>query len=486
MATNISDLQPKALWENFAKICSIPHPSGKEQKLAKFIKEFGEELGLETTMDENYNVIIRKPATAGMENRKYVTIQGHIDMVPQKNNNVSHDFEKDPIQPVIDDGWVCAKGTTLGADNGIGVAAAMGILQSKDIEHGPLEALFTVEEESSMKGAFALKENILLGDILLNLDTEFDDSLWIGCAGGLYTDGVFKYTESKVPSCSAALKIIIAGLKGGHSGSDIHIGRGNANKILGRFLWEGKEKYNIRLANIFGGIVYNAINREAFAIITIPKNKEEEFLKFVTQFEHTIKNEISTVDPGFRIVAELVEMPKFVVDEKTQDSFFNALHACPNGVIGMSKDIPDLVETSTNVGKISLEHGEIRIGTLQRSSVDSLLDNIGNTIISIFTLAGAEVVSFGKYPGWKPNIKSPILKTMQTIYKNKVGKEPFIKAIHAGLECGLIGSRYPKMDMISFGPNIIHAHSPEERTEIKSVAFFWELLIETLKNIPVK
>lgn len=486
MTINISDLQPKAVWENFAKICSIPHPSGKEKQLAEFIKEFGTKLGLESIIDDVNNVIIRKPATPGMENRKYVTFQNHIDMVPQKNNDIVHDFEKNPIQAFVDNGWVKAKGTTLGADNGIGAAIAMAVLQAKTIKHGPIEALFTVEEETTMAGAFALKPNILKGDILINIDSEADDTLWVGCAGGLYTDAIFKYTETQVPVSSMALKISISGLKGGHSGCDIHLGRGNANKLMVRFLWEQKEKCHLRLANIFGGTVYNAINRESFAIVTIPQNKKEELLRAIVQFEFTIKNEIANVDPNFHITAEMVEMPKALIDEKTQNAFLNSAHGCPDGVIGMSKDIPDLVETSTNLGKIFLENKEIHVGTLQRSSVDSLLDNTGNTVFSIFTLAGAEIKFFGKYPGWKPNTKSQILQVMKPIYKNKFGKEAFVKAIHAGLECGLIGAIYPKMDMISLGPNIVKNHSPDECTEIKSVERIWELLLEVLANIPTK
>lgn len=487
MTPNISDLQPKALWENFAKICSIPHPSGKEKQLAKFIKEFGEKLGLESIIDEANNVIIRKPATSGMENRKCVTLQSHLDMVPEKNQDVIHDFEKDPIQPVVDDGWVtAAKKTTLGADNGIGIAAIMAILQSKDIKHGPIEALFTTEEETTMAGTCALKPNVLKGDIFLNLDSEEDDTLYIGSAGGLLTYISLKYNETPVPEGSIALKIMITGLKGGHSGTEIHLGLGNANNLLGRFLWERKENFGLRLANICGGNAHNAITREAFAIITISQNKKDEFLKSLEQFELTIKNEIAIVDPNFHIMAEATEMPKFVIDEKTQNNFLNSIFACPSGVIGMSKDVPGLVETSTNLGVIYLEDSKIKIRTFQRSSVNSLIDNAGNVIASIFILAGAEIKFHDRFPGWKPNIKSPILQIVKNVYKNKFGKEPFIKAIHAGLECGFIKEKYPEMDMVSFGPNMIKVHTPEERTEIKSVALFWDLLTETLKNIPPK
>lgn len=483
MTTELSKLQPQALWNNFAHICAIPHPSKKEQKLAKFVQEFGNKLSLETITDEVGNVIIRKPATKGMENHKTVILQAHLDMVPQKNKSTAHDFEKDPIQPYVDGEWVKAKGTTLGADNGIGVAAIMAILQAKDIAHGPIEALFTIDEETGMTGAFGLKQDILHGDILLNLDTEEEGEFFIGCAGGVNTNIKLKYIEIPKDKDSATFHLTVSGLKGGHSGCDIHLGRGNANKIIARLLWEIDNKYNLGIANIHGGDLHNAIPREASANITISQKEENDVANFVKIFANTIKAELSTADPDIKIVLTKGDDVSSVLDKKIQHKLLSAVYACPHGVLTMSKEVPGLVETSTNLACLNIDNSNIEILTSQRSSVASLKTMAANMVACAFKLIGAEIEHVSDYPGWKPNPNSNILKKMQEIYQKKYGKEAKISAIHAGLECGLLGAVYKNLDMISFGPTIKNAHSPDEKVNIASVGRFWDLLIEILKNI---
>ena len=486
MSNDILNLEPKRLWHHFYSLTQIPRPSKKEERIREFIISFGKNLGLETIVDEVGNVIIRKPATPGMENRKGVVMQGHLDMVPQKNSDKVHDFEKDPIEPMIDGEWVKAKGTTLGADNGMGVAAAMAILESKDISHGPVEALFTTDEETGMTGAFGLKPGFLKGDILMNMDSEDEGELYIGCAGGTNANIKFTYTEVQVPSSVTAFKLSATGLKGGHSGVDIHLGRGNSNKVLNRFLWHSAIKHGLRLASIDGGSLRNAIPRESFAIITIPNEMKEGFLKCLGEFAVTVKKELSSVEPDMKVEASPVDLPKFLMDEKTQNNLLSAIYGCPNGVIRMSNEMVGLVETSTNLAIVKSENGVIKVQCLLRSSVDSAKQDLEQMMQSVFELAGAEVVFDGQYPGWKPNPASPILKAMQDIYKNKYGNIPEIKAIHAGLECGLLGGVYPNWDMISFGPTIRYPHSPDEKVNIATVVKFWDFLVETLKHIPVK
>ncbi|HTX87843.1 MAG TPA: aminoacyl-histidine dipeptidase, partial [Bacteroidales bacterium] len=442
--------------------------------------------GLETLVDEVGNVIIRKPATRGMENRKGVVLQGHLDMVPQKNSDKVHDFEKDPIDAFVDGEWVKARGTTLGADNGMGVAAALSVLESKDLTHGPVEALFTIDEETGMTGAFGLKAGLLHGDILMNLDSEDEGELYIGCAGGTNANMIFKYTEVQVPAGVSGFKVNVTGLKGGHSGVDIHLGRGNSNKVLNRFLWHAAEKHGLRLAAIDGGSLRNAIPRESFAWVTVPDKMKEDFIRCIGEFSETVRKELSAVEPDLKMEAVPAELPKKLIDEKTQHNLFNAIYGCPNAVIRMSNEMPGLVETSTNLAIVKSENGTIRVHCLLRSSVDSAKTDLEHMIRSVFTLAGAEVGFDGQYPGWKPNPDSPILKTMQEIYKKKFGKVPEIKAIHAGLECGLLGGVYPAWDMISFGPTIRYPHSPDEKVNIETVKKFWDYLVETLANIPQK
>lgn len=486
MSNEIAKLSPIGLWESFYKLTQIPRPSKKEGKAIDFIEEFGKSLGFETIRDEVGNVIIRKPATPGMENRKGVVLQSHIDMVPQKNSDKVHYFETDPIETYIEDGWVKANGTTLGADNGIGVAAAMAVLQSKDIEHGPVEALITMDEEAGMTGANALKPGLLLGDILLNMDSEDEGELYVGCAGGSNANIQFKYIEEAVPDNSIAFKISLTGLKGGHSGMDINIGRGNANKLMFRFLKYAVANIDARLVSIDGGSLRNAIPREAFAVITVPEENAEELVEALEEFEDIYKSEYNGVEPTLSLVADKTELPSGVINEVVQDDLINSIHACPNGVLRFSVDMPGLVETSSNLATVKSEDGVIDAKCLIRSSVDTVKEDVESMIESTFRLAGAEVWFGGQYPGWQPNMDSAILKTMQDVYEKKWGKVPEIKAIHAGLECGILGSAYPHWDMISFGPTIRYPHSPDEKVNIETVGLFWEFLIETLKNVPEK
>lgn len=486
MSNKISELDPKVLWKHFYSLTQIPRPSKKEEKIIAFMKKFGEDLGLETIVDEIGNVIIKKPATPGMENRKTVVLQGHLDIVPQKNTDKTFDFETDPIEPFIDNGWVTADGTTLGADNGMGVAAAMAILESDDLQHGPVEALFTIDEETGMTGAFGLKAGILDGDILINMDSEDEGELYVGCAGG--TNGNMKITfkEEDVPDGHKAFKLELSGLKGGHSGIDIPLEKGNSNKLLNRYMWHAAKKHGLRIGEIDGGSLRNAIPRESFAIVTVPAAVEKEFLECVKEYEQIFMNEFSSIDPDLKLEAKPAGMPKSVMDKVSQDKLLNTVYACPNGVVRMSTDMEGLVETSTNLAIIKSEGNEVKIQCLMRSSVDTAKEDLKNMFTSVFEPAGVEIVFNGEYQGWKPNMDSAILKIMQDVYNKKFGKVPEIKAIHAGLECGILGGVYPNLDMISFGPTIRFPHSPDEKVNIETVAKFWEFLLETLKAIPVK
>lgn len=485
MGSEIKKLQPNALWESFYAITQIPHPSKHEDKIRQFFVDFGKNLGLETIVDSIGNVVIRKPATPGMENRKGVVLQGHMDMVPQKNSDKNHNFETDSIETIIgEDGWVRANGTTLGADNGIGVAAGMAVLMAKDLVHGPIEVLITTDEETGMTGAFGLDGTILKGDILLNLDSEDYGELYVGCAGGLDANVSMKYSTETTPANMEAYKIIVSGLKGGHSGMDIILGRGNANKIIVRLLTEIQKIMDIRLANIEGGSLRNAIPREAFATIVAPKGSSEALKQEVIGLYDVISSELSATEPDMKFKVEPAEMPKNVINADASNSFVKAIYACPNGVIRMSNDMPGLVETSSNLAIINSANGTFVANSLMRSSVDSAKDDLANAMKAVFDLAGADIEFSGAYPGWKPNPDSAILKTMLNIFKDMTGKTPDIKAIHAGLECGILGSKYPKWDMISFGPTIRFPHSPDEKVNVESVQKFWEFLVATLKNIP--
>ncbi|MFO7978304.1 MAG: aminoacyl-histidine dipeptidase [Bacteroidales bacterium] len=486
MTKALKDLKPEALWNIFEEICNIPHPSKKETAIIEYVKTFGEKLGLETIVDQVGNVIIKKPATPGMENRQGVILQGHLDMVPQKNNDTAHDFEKDPIQPYIDGEWVKAKGTTLGADNGIGVAAAMAVLQANDLEHGPLECLFTIDEETGMTGAGGLKPGILSGDILINMDSEDEGELYIGCAGGVDTNAFFTFKPESVPQGHVAYQLNIKGLKGGHSGLDIHLGRGNANKLINRILWKANREMDLQLSSIEGGSLRNAIPREAQAIVTLPGARAQEFEALVKEYEALMQKELGKADPGLVITLEKASLPNSIIEPVVARHLFSGVYGCPNGTMRMITEMPEVVETSTNLALIKSHEDVIEIATLQRSSVDSAKEDLSNMIRSVFELAKADVEHKGEYPGWKPNVDSPILKTMKQVYENKFGNIPEQKVIHAGLECGLLGGTYPNFDMISFGPTIRNPHSPDEMVKIPTVEMFWGFLLETLKNAPAK
>ncbi len=486
MSNVLSGLEPKSVWKYFEAMCNIPHPSKKEEAIISYVKGVGEELGLETIVDHVGNVVIRKPATPGMEHRKTAILQGHLDMVPQKNNDTVHDFEKDPIVPYIDGEWVKARGTTLGADNGIGVAAALAVLEADDIEHGPIECLFTIDEETGMTGAFELKPGLLNGDILINLDSEDEGELYIGCAGGIDTNAFFSYKEEKIPAGHIACQIDVKGLKGGHSGLDIKLGRGNAVKILNRLMWQASQDLGMRLSSVDGGSLRNAIPREANAIVTLPETNKGKFEQLVKDLHAAVVKELGSTDPGVELHAKPVDLPEYVMDEETGRNIFNSVYACPNGAIRFIAEMPEVVETSTNLAILKSDAGKVEVATLQRSSVDSAKQDLCNMMRIVFEMAGAEVEQVGEYPGWKPDVNSPILTTMKDVYHQLFGKTPEHKVIHAGLECGIIGSVYPGLDMISFGPTIRNPHSPDEMVNIKTVKLFYDFLVETIKNIPLK
>lgn len=484
--SSIRDLEPKQLWNYFHEITQIPRPSKHEQNIINYMKEFGKKNNLETIVDNVGNVIIRKPATKGMEDRKGVIFQTHLDMVPQKNSDKKHDFEKDPIEPIIDGEWVKANGTTLGADNGIGVASAMAVLASKDIMHGPIEALFTIDEETGMTGVFGLKKGLLKGDILMNLDSEDEGELYVGCAGGIDVNITKDYIEEKSPNGMIAFKITAKGLKGGHSGVDIALGRANSNKIMFRFLMQAESDFGIRLAEAAGGDLRNAIPRESYSIVLVPEIKTEEFEKFVKNYEKIYQAEFSDTEPDLKFLIEKIVAPAKVMKQEEQYRIIRALFASPNGVIRMSQAMKGLVETSNNLAIVKCKNGKFEAFNLCRSSVDSAKEATAWKIAAVFHLINAVVKLEGGYPGWKPNMQSSILKTMSDVYKDMFGIVPEKKAIHAGLECGLIGGVYPNLDMISFGPTIRYPHSPDEKVNIASVVKFFDFLVGTLKQIPVK
>lgn len=483
---DIRNLEPKALWNNFYSLTQIPRPSGKKEEIGKFLVEFGKSLGLETLQDEIGNVLVRKPATPGMEDRKAVVLQSHMDMVPQKNSNVDHDFAKDPIQTIIEGEWVRANNTTLGADNGIGVAAAMTVLQSSDMPHPAVEMFITVDEETGMDGAFGLQPNFLKGDILINMDSEDEGELYVGCAGGLDANISFRYKEEEVPADDVAFTLSLTGLKGGHSGVDIHLQRANANKLIFRFLKSAVADVEARLSSIEGGNLRNAIPREAFAVITVPKGNEDDLMDLVAEYEALFTEEFKGVEGNITFKAEKTEKISGLMPEEVQDDLINAVTACPNGVYRFIPEVPDVVETSNNLAIVKSDGKGIDVKCLIRSSVESRKEELGSAIESVFSLAGGKVEFSGAYPGWKPNLESPILKEMIKVYERDFGKTPKILIIHAGLECGILGTNYPEMDMISFGPTIRFPHSPDEKVNIETVAKFWDYLKAVLADIPKK
>ncbi|WP_422080750.1 aminoacyl-histidine dipeptidase [Ulvibacterium sp.] len=483
----IRQLEPLSIWNNFADLNSVPRPSKKEDKVVRFMMNFGNSLGLETFTDRIGNVIIRKPGTKGMENRKIVTLQSHLDMVHQKNADIDFDFDRHGIQMFVDGDWVRAEGTTLGADNGIGVATIMALLESTDIPHPPLEALFTIDEETGMTGAMALEGGVLHGEILLNLDTEEDDEIDIGCAGGIDVTATREYNEKPVPRGITAYEIEVNGLQGGHSGMDIHKGLGNANKIMNRLLYHSSEQYHVRISEIDGGGLRNAIPRESFAKIVVDKSQTRDFEISFQELQRDIVKELGITEPNLQIgLEELKTSPKKVMGLGAQEKLLKGVYAAHNGVYAMSAAIDGLTETSNNIAKVEVKNGQIQIGCLTRSSIDSAKMDLAHALKATFELAGCKVAFNGNYPGWRPNPNSEILKVLVKKYKNLFNEEPEVVACHAGLECGILGRNYPNMDMISYGPTIKGAHSPDERVSISSVKKFWSFTKEILRDIPKK
>ena len=483
----MKNLDPKGLWESFYSLTQIPRPSGKRKEIAEFLVNYGKSLGLETLQDEIGNVLIRKPASAGMENHPGVILQGHMDMVPQKNSDKQFDFEKDTIQAYVEDNkqWVTADGTTLGADNGIGVATAMAILADKHAVHPPLEAFFTVDEETGMYGANDLKSGWLKGKYLLNLDSETEGELYVGCAGGIDSEATFSYEPVEAEEGDIALEISIKGCKGGHSGCDIHLQRANAIKLMFRFLKDAVANFEARLACVNSGSLRNSIPREATAIITIPADSYQDLMDLVDRYEDLFLREYEGVETDLHFTAKEVDCPKTEMPEDVQDFLIHAITICPHGVYRFISEMPDIVETSNNLAIIETDNqaNTVKVICLTRSSVESRKEELASIIHSTFAIAGADVKFSGAYPGWEPDFKSKLLVTMKTIYKHEFGNEPRIVTSHAGLECGIIGSKYDGMEMISFGPTIEHPHSPDERVNIASVQKFYRYVQAVLKAL---
>ena len=484
--SQISSLQPNILWKYFDEILTIPRPSKKEEKIRDFLINFAGEHKLEYKVDKAGNLLITKPASQGLEKKKTAVLQSHMDMVCEKNTDVIHDFNKDPIIPVVEGNWITASGTTLGADDGIGIASQMAILASDSIEHGPLECLFTVDEETGLTGAMALEPNFFNGSILLNLDSEDEGELFIGCAGGIDTVATFKYKTRIFPAGHVAAKVRVLGLKGGHSGDEIHKSPGgNSNKILNRFLWNASKNYGVRLSSFDGGNLRNAIPREAEAIISVPIKEWGKLENYFAEYNKIIKDELSNTEPDIRLSLKKTSAPEIVLTKKSQSRLFSSLYACPHRVIKWSDDVEKMVETSTNLASVKFKDNKrIEITTSQRSSVESAKKDIADRVEAIFDAMGARVRHTDGYPGWTPNPDSEIVKITAASYKDLFNEEPVISAIHAGLECGLFLDKYPDLDMISFGPTIKRAHSPDEKIHIGTTEKYWDLLLEVLKRIP--
>lgn len=484
MSNSIRNLEPTSLWNHFADLNAVPRPSKKEERVKAFMVSFGESLGLPTRMDPIGNVIITKPASAGMEDRAPIVLQSHLDMVHQKNNATQFDFDREGIKMYIDGDWVKADGTTLGADNGIGVATIMALLESTDIDHPALEALFTIDEETGMTGALGLQGGELTGKYLLNLDTEDDDELSIGCAGGVDVTVTKTYTEIATPSAHKAYQLTINGLNGGHSGMDINKGLGNANKLLNRILWGADAKFEMHLAVFDGGGLRNAIPREATATVVVNEKEAAHFEAFVKETIAIIQQEYHVMEAGLNLDMVSADMPVEVMDLAAQKQILSAIYACPNGVYRMSPDIPDLVQTSNNVARVLVGNGAIEVLCLTRSSVNSEKADLAQAITANFSNIQASVTLSGDYPGWTPMPESSIVGLMTELYVEMYDAQPNVAACHAGLECGILGTNYPEMEMISFGPNIRGAHSPDEKVQISSVQKFWNYTLEALKRIP--
>lgn len=476
----IKNLAPELVWNIFDQITKVPRPSKKEEKIRQWLVDFAKQHNIEYHLDATGNVLMRKPATPGYEDHQTIVMQGHIDMVCEKNSNVDHDFENDPIETIIDGDWVKANGTTLGADNGVGVALSLACLIDDSFQHGPLEALFTYDEETGMTGANAIEEGFMTGKVLINLDSETEGQIFIGCAGGMDTVGLFHYTPAPAPKDLYYAKVKVSGLLGGHSGGDIHLQHANANKILARFLTTQPEAV---LAAIHGGNLRNAIAREAEAVIGIPYSSKDNVVAELNQFAAIIEGEVGDIEKGMKLTIETVDTPETVIEKEVADRLIKALIVCPHGVQGMSRSMPGLVETSTNMASVKMiEPGVIKVETSQRSSVESEKRAIAQAVATTFSLAGAEVKQGSGYPGWKPNTNSPIMKVCADTYRDLYGKEPEIMAIHAGLETGLFLTKYPYLDMVSIGPTMEGVHSPDERLYIPSVGTFYAYLKEVLSR----
>ena len=487
MDKNLSALKPALVWKHFAQIVRIPRPSSHEEKIRKYVMDFAKSRGLECKEDAAHNVYVRKPASKGMEDRKGVILQAHLDMVPQKNNDKKFDFTKDPIDAYVDGEWVTADGTTLGADNGIGAAAILAVLEDDTLVHGPLEALFTATEETGMDGAFGLKKGLLRGDILLNLDSETEGELYVGCAGGLDANVTFKYTAEKTPARNyTAAKITVKGLKGGHSGIQIGCQRANANKVLFRFLNAASASCDVLLCSVDGGGLRNAIPREAEAVVMVKTKEYEAFAKELKAYEKVVRAEYAGIEDAVSVKIRECEAPAEMVAREVAEKLTKAVVGCPDGVQRMSVAMPGLVQTSTNLARVVSDGRTVKLQCLLRSSVNTEKEALGESIAALFALAGAKTELTGAYNGWNPDMESPILKTMTASYEALYGKKPAVTAIHAGLECGIIGSAYPGLDMISFGPTICYPHSPDEKVEIASVGKFYDFLVDTLRNVPEK
>ena len=476
-------LKPTPVWKHFAALNAVPRPSKKEERVVEFMRSFGESLTLPTLVDEMGNVVIKKPASPGMEDRPTVILQSHLDMVHQKNEGTDFDFLTEGIRSKVEGDWVTAEGTTLGADNGIGVAAIMAVLESEDLKHPPIEALFTIDEETGMTGAKGLDESLLEGKILMNLDSEDDDEITIGCAGGIDSNTYMAYTEEAAPAGSTALRLAIRGLKGGHSGMDIHKGRGNVNKLMNRLLYKTGNAYGLRIASIDGGSLRNAIPRESTAVVALPEGKVTAFQEAFTERKAEIEQEFAAVEPDLEISMEPVDAPEKVMALEDQEKILAALYAVPNGVWRMSPDIPDLVETSSSLARVIVKDGEFTTQSLQRSSIESGKHDVASAVRAAFESIGATVENDGDYPGWAPKADSKVLRLMQPLYQELFAEEPKVAACHAGLECGIIGQHYPGLDMISFGPTIRHPHSPDEKVRIASVEKFWRYLTGALERV---
>lgn len=479
----MANLEPKIVFDYFDEICKVPRPSKKEEKISAWLVETGKKLGLETKRDKTGNVLISKPATPGKENVTPIIFQAHMDMVCEKNNDTKFDFEKDAIQSYVDGEWMKAKGTTLGADDGIGMAMALAILASKDIEHGPVECLFTVDEETGLTGAFALEPGFMKGKMLLNLDSEDEGQFFIGCAGGKDTVATFDCEwDTEIDKSSVAYTVTVKGLQGGHSGDDINKGRGNAVKLLNRLLWNGYQEYGLRIADIKAGNLRNAIAREGYAVVVLPQNFAKDFERYIHEMDKTYKNEYLVTDPDVTVCIDKAPLPSKVLDEGLQVDVMNSLYACPHGVLAMSQNIKDFVETSTNLASVKIEDEKIIITTSQRSSVESKKQDAVDCVSATFFGTGAtDVTSSDGYPGWTPNPDSKVLEVLVQAYKNLFHKEPQVLAIHAGLECGLFSEKYPGLDMVSYGPTLRGVHSPDEKLEIKTVKMCWDLTVEFMK-----